>query len=63
MNEKKITTKELEDDILERLSVPGVNLIEDTKLMNARDRSKKMSQELTERVKKAPETSEETPIH
>jgi hypothetical protein len=43
MNEKKIIMKELKDDFLERLLAPGVNLIENTKLMNALDRSKKMS--------------------
>jgi dynein heavy chain len=63
MNEDKITMKELEDNLLERLSAPGVNLIEDTELMNTLDRSKKMSSELTERVKKALETSEEISIH
>ncbi|KAK8861127.1 hypothetical protein M9Y10_012822 [Tritrichomonas musculus] len=63
MNEDKITMKGLEDSLLERLSAPGVNLIEDTELMDTLDRSKKMSAELTERVQKALETSEEISIH
>ena len=63
MNEDKITIKGLEDSLLERLSAPGVNLIEDSELMDTLDRSKKMSAELTERVQKALETSEEISIH
>jgi dynein heavy chain len=63
MNEDKITMKELEDNLLERLSAPGVNLIEDNDLMNTLDRSKVMSAELTERVTKAIETSKEISIH
>jgi dynein heavy chain len=43
MNADKITMKELEDNLLERLPAPGVNLIGDTELMNTLDRSKKMT--------------------
>ena len=63
MNEDKITMKELEDNLLEKLSAPGVNLIEDTSLMDTLDRSKKMSGELIERLQKATETTEEIAIH
>jgi dynein heavy chain len=62
MDEDKITMKELENSLLERLSAPDVNLIEDTELMNILDRSKKMSAESTERVKKARETSDDISI-
>jgi hypothetical protein len=48
MDEDKITMKELEDSLLERLSAFDVNLIEDTELMNTQDRSNKMSAESTE---------------
>jgi hypothetical protein len=35
MNEDKITVKELEDNLLSRLSRPDANLIEDIELMGA----------------------------
>lgn len=63
MNEDKITMQKLEDELLARLSAPGVSLIEDTQLMNTLDTSKKTSVELTERVQKAIETSQEINIH
>ena len=63
MNQDKITMQTLEDDLLARLSKPGVNLIEDTDLMNTLDKSKVMSAELTERVQKAIETGQEISIH
>jgi dynein heavy chain len=63
MNQDKITMKELEDNLLERLSAPGVNLIEDNDLMNTLDKSKVMSAELNERVGKAVKTSKEISIH
>ena len=63
MNQDKITMQKLEDDLLARLSKPGVNLIEDTDLMNTLDKSKVMSAELTERVQKAIETGQEISIH
>ncbi|KAH0788142.1 Dynein heavy chain family protein [Histomonas meleagridis] len=63
MNTDKITMKQLEDNLLERLSSPGINLIEDVELMNTLDKSKEMSAELNERVKKALETTEEISIH
>jgi hypothetical protein len=56
MNEVKITVKELEGDLLARFSWPGANLIENVELMYAFDRSKKVSIELNERVKKAVKT-------
>jgi dynein heavy chain len=52
MNEDIITVKELEDDLLARLSRPGANLIEDIELMDALDKSKSISAELNERVQK-----------
>ncbi|OHS95209.1 Dynein heavy chain family protein [Tritrichomonas foetus] len=63
MNEDKITMQNLEDDLLNRLSKPGANLIEDTDLMNTLDKSKVMSAELTERVQKAIETGQEISQH
>jgi len=62
MNEDKITMKELEDDLLARLSKPGANLIEDVELMDTLDRSKTTSTILTERVQKAIETGQEINI-
>jgi dynein heavy chain len=62
MNEDKITMKELEDNLLERMSVPGMNLIEDSDLTNTLDKSKMMSAKLTERVAKAIETGKEISI-
>jgi len=63
MNEDKITMQKLEDELLSRLSRPGVNLIEDDDLMNTLDTTKKMSGELTERVQKAIETGKEINVH
>jgi hypothetical protein len=63
MNEDKITVKELEVDLLARLSRPGANLIENIKLMDALDRSKKVSAELNGRIKKAVETGAEINVH
>jgi hypothetical protein len=63
MNEVKIKVKKLEDDLLARVSHPGASLIEDVELMDALDRSKKVSAELNERVQKAVEAGAEINIH
>jgi dynein heavy chain len=62
MNEDKITMKELEDDLLALFSRPGANLIEDIELMDALDKSKRISAELNERVQKSVETDQEMNI-
>jgi dynein heavy chain len=63
MNQRKMTMKELEDNLFEWLSAPAVDLTEDHDLMNTLDRGKIMSAELRERVRKAIETGKEISIH
>ena len=63
MNEDKITMGKLEKDLLDRLKNPKGSLIDDPDLMNTLDITKKTSAELTVRVEKAIETSQEINIH